>query len=166
MHVGDVVSCPICKKQGLLYPCNGFLTSPGGMCDDENPESEISEACADCIDAEKVARIEEYEFVDYLKGRYKDGVHFRDGLRRTPQLPLLMQREDWAFCCNDLCEFVGSPATYEELLVIVGSCHYWDRIRENRPRDFRRDGPPESLNEISAFRCLHCPKRFWIDQFT
>lgn len=87
-------------------------------------------------------------------------------LRRTPQIPLMMQCDDWVVCCNDLCEFLGSPADMEALLELTDSATYWESGLGHSGRDFRCDGPPESFSEISEFRCFHCHSRYWIDQYT
>ncbi len=92
--------------------------------------------------------------------------HLQKALRITPQIPLMMQRDDWVVCCDEICEFIGIPNNYEELVNYTESAKYWNRGKDEFARNFRKDGHPESLREISKFECMKCHKKYWIDQYT
>ncbi len=80
-----------------------------------------------------------------------------------PSIPTFQQRWEWPICCDDWCEFVGCPKSFDELLSVTKSHIVWPAGFQ---RDFAADGPPEGLYEISLFRCLSCEKRYFVDQFT
>ena len=159
--------CQVCgKKNCSVYKASGFILKADGSHDDEDPDSEIYVACADCIRKGKVARFGEWETDDFLKQNFDNWQDLQKALRITPQIPLMLQKDDWVICCNEISEFTGVPGSYEELIEYTEKAQYWERGISGYSRRFREDGPPESLNEISKFECTKCKKRYWIDQFT
>lgn len=68
------------------------------------------------------------------------------------------QGENWAACCNDYCEYLGTVGTKEleelgiadELFDQNGSCGEWEGVRQNLTKDGHING--------YLFRCLHCGK--------
>lgn len=88
-------------------------------------------------------------------------------LCRTPQVVSYEQDADWVVCCNELCEAQGTLATLEALVEKMDAAQYWSHgPKDTGRRDFRNDGPPESLDEVAFFRCQTCEKDWFIDQFT
>ena len=159
--------CQACGEKGVaVYKAQGFLLKADGTFDDEHPESEVYVACADCILGEKIARFGEWETDDFLRDNFENWVQLRRALRCTPQIPLMMQRDDWVICCGELCEFVGVPRDMEDLIGLTADATYWNRGSSAFARDFHDSGPPESFREISKFQCLHCNRMYWTDQFT
>ena len=90
-----------------------------------------------------------------------------DEFRRTPTFPLFLQGEDWPFCCGDFAEFQGTPKTYEESIRIGREWALWDRkftTYEDLFGDMTLE--PESLREVSLFRCPRCEKEIYTWQCT
>jgi len=108
-------------------------------------------------------RISRYRLVPRWEGPAAELIQ---KLRRTPQSPTYLQWSDWVVCCGDLCEFLGSPGSFQELVRVTRGATFWNHGIADQRRDFEEDGPPEGLEEISLFRCLACGRRYWIDQFT
>ncbi len=69
-------------------------------------------------------------------------------------------------CCGQWGEFIGSPKTFDELIVLQKISQYWHYGPALSGRNFAQDGEPESLWEISQFRCAQCARYYYIDQFT
>ena len=156
--------CDVCGKSNVaVYETMGFPIRDDGTIDDDD---EVVVACVACFSAGKVARMGEASIEEFLKRNYPNWKQLLLELRKTPQIPYCAQEDDWAICCNDLCEFIGVPESFDDLLNFIDSATYWTRGNDAFVRDFRQDGPPESLNEISKFQCLECKRQYWIDQFT
>ena len=76
---------------------------------------------------------------------------------RTPGY-ISWQGENWAACCNDYCEYLGTVGTKEldqlgisdEVFEADGSCDGWDDARKYLVKDGSMCG--------YLFRCLHCKK--------
>lgn len=159
--------CQACGKKGVpVFKANGFLLKADGTYDDDDPDAEVYVACSDCILNGRIARFGEWEMDDFLNDNYENWQELRHALRRTPQIPLMMQRDDWVICCGDLCEFIGVPQDVKDLIRFTSTATFWDRGSSDFARNFQNDGPPESLREISEFQCLHCRRMYWTDQFT
>ena len=45
--LGKGGECPVCSKTEALFPATGFILNADGSYDDEDPNSEVSEACAE-----------------------------------------------------------------------------------------------------------------------
>ena len=159
--------CHACaRKDAPVYKASGFIIKNDGTFDDEDPDSGIYVACEACIKSGKLARFGEWEMTPFLKSMYENWEELRQKLRATPQIPLFLQRDDWVVCCNDICEFTGVPENYEDIVYFTSKANYWARGQNKFSRNFKEDGPPESILEISKFECIHCRKTYWIDQFT
>ncbi len=83
---------------------------------------------------------------------------------QLPDIPLFLQREDWPMCCGEWCEFVGVPGSYEESSGVPASHSYWER----GPAAWRFTDQllPESLREVSLFRCVRCNQPWFTWQMT
>jgi len=108
-------------------------------------------------------KIRRYRLVPEWTGRSAELIQ---KLRRTPQSPLTLQGADWVVCCGDLCEFIGSPKSFDELIHVQATAKYWNHGLGSAGRNFASDGPPEELEEVSVFRCGTCNTLFWVDQYT
>ena len=86
--------------------------------------------------------------------------------QKTPDIPLFIQYHDWPLCCKDITEFIGYPASEEELYTIGEHCIYWEKQISGKKIDFRKIGNPESFKEVSKFQCLHCRGLYFTFQFT
>ncbi|MFD2561176.1 CbrC family protein [Aquimarina rubra] len=188
-------SCDICSER-LGYNYHAFWVNPetneeieiSSACKDCIEHSSLEWSCEfDLMDSfgadHKIIEINKH--IDWNEGEKKRGFLLRydkkpiwegkalellNKLRKTPKIPWLIQRPDWAVCCEDLCEFQGSPKNYEELIDIQKEGTYWDkgdRSKDHIPyhRDFIEHGEPLLFDEISNFKCLHCNRQYWIDQF-
>jgi hypothetical protein len=169
-------TCQVCDRRSVdVYWAVGHIVLPGGA-----EGEECAAACTDCLRGGRVAHISEWATDAtirayarrHLRGRPADErqrleATLRDALRRTPMAPMFLQADDWPMCCGDLTEFTGSPRNLRALIQLTESAVYWEkRAWRNHDIDFEEDGPPESWTDVSEFRCLHCPKRYWVFQFT
>jgi hypothetical protein len=116
--------CDVCgTRERPLYEMWGFLVLDDGTAS-ESPEDQVELACAACINERKIARgHEEFLFEDVYSG-FHNAEELRQEFRQTPAIPLMMQFDDWPVCCDHLCEFTGSPQTYEELLQFVSDATF------------------------------------------
>jgi uncharacterized protein CbrC (UPF0167 family) len=169
-------TCQVCDARGVdVYNAHGNILLPGGK-----EGEDCYAACAACLRAGRVIHIGESEtdrsIRAYVRKYLRDGSAakrkrledtLRDALRRTPRIPLFVQGDDWPLCCGDLTEFTGSPRGLRALIRLSKSAVYWEkRPLEDHDYDFEEDGPPEDWSDVSAFRCLHCDKQYWVFQFT
>ncbi len=170
--------CPCCKKQAPVFVI------------DATPEQEewsalgdrVDELCAGCIRAiplRKLAPREQERTLQqlinhyYPKGTLSGAKRFSkllgicDEFRRTPRMPLFLQSEDWPFCCGDFAEFRGNPASYEESVNIGRQLQLWDRcIADYKELYGDMTLEPESLQEVSLFKCPACSKTVFTWQCT
>ena len=138
--------CQACGKKAFpVYKASGFLLKADGTYDDEDPDSEVWVACSDCILKGRMARFGEWEMDGFLRDNYENWEQLRQALRCTPQIPLMLQRDDWAICCGDVCEFIGVPPDIDDLIRFTKDATYWDRGSSAFARDFENDGAPESF---------------------
>jgi predicted RNA-binding Zn-ribbon protein involved in translation (DUF1610 family) len=166
--------CPICGKSGDAYYIYADIKEPDGS------ESQISEACAECIrrlDPEQVSAWDNEERLPiYLKatpGLDKRAERERlaaiiGELRRTPRLPVFVQWDDWPFCCGDLTEYTGEPSP-AEAKALDREGQYWDRgpaSFHDRAAALVPSAGLAVLGGVSAFRCPRCGKRYWTFQCT
>lgn len=90
-----------------------------------------------------------------------------DDMRRTPQILMFLQNEDWPTCCGDLTEFVGDapPAGHN-----YAEYECWDDsksfVAQFKLSDFYPLGKMEVMNTMSLFHCLHCSSKYWVFQFS
>lgn len=167
--------CHVCDKpQVPVFSAQGEVVREDGTVDDL-----IAVACEPCLKTGKIIHISEWKtdlvIRAYLRRYFTDkGPAFIErrsqelflALRKTPRVPMFMKGDDWPLCCGDLTEFKGSPKDVNELPNVDGPMIYWSEGVKEPVADFKSDGPPESLYEVSFFECLSCDKRYWIFQFT
>ena len=158
----DYPECHVCGTAGVpVYPCQGSLIGEGGPLD---PSQDVYVACEACLKQGRVAHLGERR-TDALIGRYAaDPAAAKALLRRTPRIPFQMQGTDWPLCCGELAEFVGSPSSEEALIEAQAQGAFWNLGPASTDYDAREDGPPESLREVSLFRCRACETLFWVFQ--
>ncbi len=171
----DDDECHVCGKTHIdLYPYQGKLTFENGKVDDD-----IYAACAGCLltkalshncDFEYIKTIDKYLATSNLNTEQQQirKIQLIEKYQKTPDIPLFMQYQDRPLCCNDITEFSGHPVNKEELYKMTENTIYWEKeIKEKSELyDFRKVGNPESLNDVSSFKCLHCNRQFFTFQFT
>ena len=170
--------CPVCGREAKLFDMD---CAPNADEWDVN-EDRVDEMCADCIRRIPLRKLSPREperlaqqiiNQKYPKGslsgqqRQEKWVGLCDEFRRTPEIALFLQGEDWPSCCGDFVELIGSPETEEEAIRIGREMDYWD----HRPASFTElygdmTLEPEDLEEINIFRCLSCDKKVFIWQCT
>lgn len=129
-------------------------------------EPEIEAACAGCINAGLVQK-DDYavaEVQGIINAFAIDKAKVTQKYHRIPNIPLMMQYDDWPMCCGDWCEFFGTPSDYEESVRIPSQHQFWDRRPVKPHWDFELK--PESFSEICLFRCRSCDKTYFIWQPT
>ncbi|SJL84529.1 hypothetical protein [Vibrio palustris] len=165
--------CSFCGEKGVpIYKITGLLIEPGQYQFQDIPEdmenSERDEACESCLKAGKIKLFSEWEIEPILKKHCNNPAEQLEKIRSTPTIPLFLQGLDWVVCCGELCEFKGSPKTYDESIVLVDSYQFWHKGPEDW-KTFWSSGftlEPESLDEVSKFECHQCNKNWFIWQNT
>jgi hypothetical protein len=169
LRVSELGDCQFCERPGVpSYKYTGIIVHPSQAANAAlaAEEPELFAACADCIHAGHV-RKDDYEIsriLDVLNAFATDQARAVSDYHLTPHIPLMMQDEDWPFCCNDWCEFIGNPADDEASVRVPANFTYWDHRPTPCQWDFELR--PESLREVCLFRCLSCPKTYFIWQPT
>jgi uncharacterized protein CbrC (UPF0167 family) len=129
-------------------------------------EPEVCELCSACILGGNVRKSDYQirEMMPIVTTLAADRARAIEEYHRIPEIPLFLQRDDWPMCCGEWCEFVGVPSSYEESRQVPGRYRYWER----GPRGWRSEYEllPESLREISLFRCIVCGGEWFTWQFT
>lgn len=159
--------CHFCESDDVpIYEYNGVILHPDHAANPElaREEPEVSELCAKCILGGHIEKEIEPSIQATLNRFATDKQAALAAFQRTPDIPLFLQFQDWPMCCGQWCEFIGIPASYEESTAIPNQYRYWEREPRAWLADY--DLMPESLREISLFRCLLCAKQFFTWQFT
>ena len=163
----DGEECHLCEtEESPLYLYFGEIIHPEHAANPQlaREEPEISELCAECILSGHVRRNADVRIQKTINRFAKDKQAAWEAFHRTPDIPLFLQYTDWPMCCGDWCEFVGVPSSYDESKVVPDNYHYW----EDSPKAWKSDFElmPETLREISLFRCLDCEEKLFTWQFT
>lgn len=162
--------CHLCEfRQEAVYPYYGEIIDPELARNPElaRQEPEVSELCAGCINGGNVKRTDAWTVSEVVSRFSSEPARAWLGFNKLPNIPLFIQGVfDWPMCCGDWCEFVGSPSSLVELQAAQRSRQYWAKGPSAEPRDFVKDGPPESFQEVSMFACKHCASGYYTDQFT
>lgn len=161
--------CQYCERAGVpVFGYPGMITDPSHAANPElaRTEPEVFELCADCINSSAVKRTDDFQ-ASRLVARFASNP--QEALRsyhRLPDIPLFLQSFDWPICCGTWCVFTGSPSDNAALVAVQSSHQYWQEGPATSGRDFASEGEPESMTEISCFRCDTCGNRHYTDQFT
>lgn len=169
LEESDLGECQHCERPSIpSYAYRGEIINPQLAANVElaSEDNEIFAACADCIHAGNL-RKDDYE-LSQIQGIVNSFATDRELAIRNyyliPHIPLMMQREDWPMCCGDWCEFIGNPPDDNASVRVPFEYEYW----KTRPmkQAFDHELRPESLREVCLFRCLSCPKTYFIWQPT
>ena len=163
----DGTCCHFCESETFpVYSYFGTILHPEYAANPElaRDEPEISELCAECILGGHVERDINPEIEDTINRFAKDRNEALKSYHKIPNIPFFLQYADWPMCCGDWCEFAGVPISNEESINIPNFWNYWER----GPKAWKADYEliPESLHEISLFKCLECEKKYFTWQFT
>ncbi|MGB7324150.1 MAG: CbrC family protein [Rubripirellula sp.] len=163
--------CHYCKRPNVpSFDYNGVILNAEHAANPDLARSDpdIFAACADCIDSGNIAK-HNYELNEIRRCfRHLSGhVDVESAVERynlIPHIPLMLQNDDWPFCCDEWCEFHGNPSTESNIKSLLEEHEDWDF----GPSDFQYADSltPESLREISLFRCFDCGKSYFIWQST
>lgn len=168
--VSELGPCQHCARPDVpAYNFWGEVIDPNLAADVELAieEPELNCLCADCINGGNIRRTDTWAVEDTVSRFAGDEAMVWREFNKLPDIPLFIQGKlDWPLCCGGWTEFIGAPSTLAELLALQKTHQYWKAGPSNTPRDFVRDGPPESLYEVSAFACPACNSRYYTDQFT
>lgn len=163
----EAAACQCCAHEDTpVYGYFGTIIRPELAADPALAVSEptVYEVCADCIHAGLVDKADLTTALRTIATHAADPAAARHALMYLPDIPLFLQGFDWPMCCGNWCEFTGVPASDDALPGLQASHRAWPA--DSHPRDFARDGGPESLCEISMFRCQTCGQGHYTDQFT
>lgn len=159
--------CHFCESdESPIYNYNGVILNPDQAANPDLAKGapEISELCAKCILGENVEKDIAPRIQKTINRFANDKQASLQEFHRTPDIPLFFHYQDWPMCCGQWCEFVGVPTSYEESKGVPQSWNYW----EHEPRAWEADYElmPESLREISLFRCISCERPHFTWQCT
>lgn len=169
MEESDLGECQHCESPGIpSYNYRGEIIDPTLAANSElaSKDNGIFAACAPCIHGGNL-RKDEYELGrvrPIIDSFASDRIAAVRSYHLIPHIPLMMQDEDWPMCCGDWCEFIGNPPDYEASVRVPFEYQFWDHRPVNRKRDYELR--PESLREVCLFRCLSCPRTYFIWQPT
>ncbi|HYE19421.1 MAG TPA: hypothetical protein VEA69_13305 [Tepidisphaeraceae bacterium] len=162
-------TCNHCGRSGVpIYVYTGEIVHSELAADPEDAEAdpEVYEVCARCILGGNLVKssvsVKEVARSLAPNGRVRD--HLIAEYHRMPDIPLFVQWDDWPHCCGEWCEFQGVPASYDESKRVPADDAYWDR--GPKPWSYGAALMPESLQEVSRFRCQTCGKRYFTWQST
>ena len=157
-------SCPICNDEIDLYSASI-----------DGDDEDYSEACINCIKTVPLSWIrpkdDERKIQNLINQKYPKGtksqdqrfalvVELADEYRRSPNIPIFMQRDDWPDCCGDFTEYVGlakSGGSFSDF-ILWGEEDYFTQNGIEGLVD-HEDGVP-------LFKCKECQKRYWLFQTT
>lgn len=156
-----------CTDQ-IIYQYYGEIIDPELAADPElaRDEPEIESLCAACLLGSNTKRTNEYKVEEYIEKFAKDLSYCWQELHKLPEIPLFLQGFTWPMCCGEWTEFYAVPNKIEDLIEIQETHQFWEIGPEENCRVFAEDGAPEDFDEVSQFRCLHCEKKYYTDQFT
>ncbi len=171
--------CHYCDQARTVYPIRAVADDADYW--DKGTE-QIDELCAHCIRVipliSLATRESERWLTAHINSHYPKGtlskelrqtklIGLADRLRRTPEMPLFLQGDDWPFCCGEWCEFLGVPDNGQAAIALVDTDTYWSGGPGTYASEFGdMTLEPEDLEEVSLFRCLHCHQPFFTWQFT
>jgi hypothetical protein len=165
----DEGECHHCGRTvSPLFYYSGVIVDPNLSSDPDlaREEPRVDEACGPCIlsgNLRKDAYIVGIA-TRQLRQFGADVPSMLEGLHRTPEVPLFLQGFDWPVCCGEWCEFTGTPQSYEESVQVPPTRTLWRYGPATW--DYGFDLEPESLREVSLFRCLRCPNLYFVWQCT
>lgn len=163
------VPCQHCGRNDVpVLDYSGSIVEPKLAADIQLAieEPEVYEACAGCIKGGNL-RKSEVRKRTVMSTTRKFAARPEQALEeydRLPDLPLFLQHDDWPMCCGEWCEFTGIPGSDEESKLVPSQHSYW----EGGPALWRSEIGllPESLREVSLFRCVSCSRTWFTWQFT
>jgi len=127
-------------------------------------EPDMDELCVDCINSGNVKRRDYYEFEKTIELYAKDNEYSLREINLLPDIPLFLQGADWPMCCGEWCEFQGCPESYDQSVHFPKKYKYWEQGPKGWDADYEL--MPESLREISLFKCSCCQEEYFTWQFT
>ena len=127
-------------------------------------EPDISELCVDCINGGYVRRSDVYEFETTIQLYSNNKDYSLRELNYLPYIPLFLQGTDWPMCCGEWSEYLGYPESNDKSIQLPNKYQYWQRGPKEWTADYKL--VPESLREISIFRCSKCGSKYFTWQFT
>jgi hypothetical protein len=165
----DSGQCHHCGRTASpLFYYSGTIVDPDLSSDPAlaREEPDVCEACGPCIVGGNLCKNDHViGIATRLLRRFgADIPSMLDALNRTPKSPLFLQDFDWPVCCGEWCEFTGYPRTYEESVQVPSTRTLWRRGPAEW--DYGFDLQPETLDEVSLFRCLHCSRPYFVWQCT
>jgi hypothetical protein len=158
--------CQVCGAQAVpLFECQGSVISDVGTSD---PPKDVYAVCEACVKQGRVARTCEFQTDAVIEKFATDPKAAKELLRRTPPIPVMLQHQDWPICCGQLTEFMGVPDSYEESISIPDDYQFWEAGFRDWKEDWGDDFTlePESLDEVSKFRCRSCGRKIFTWQCT
>lgn len=161
--------CQYCERAGVpVFGYPGVILDPSRAANPElaRTDPDVFELCADCINSSVVKRKDDFEAGQLIARFASDPQAALHAYHRLPDIALFLQRFDWPICCGMWCVFTGSPIDYAALVAVQHTHSYWQEGPAISGRGFASEGEPESMTEISCFRCETCGTRHYTDQFT
>lgn len=153
-----------------IYTYRGRIVDPSLAKDPElaREEPDIDELCAACIVGGNVRKHDHAirEILPTIEAHAADKKRSIEEYHRTPDL-CFFQGRTWPMCCGDLTEFVGDHpvpgSSYEDYEAWQPQDHVVARFKL---RDFYPLEKLRTMHTVALFRCVHCPKKYWVFQYS
>lgn len=175
LQPSDLGACQLCGRADVpSYDYQGEIIHPDAAADPQlaRDEPEVCCLCADCLHSGHVRGDDDAAAQLTIAQAALRRIQTRPAkpcgtaFISCPKRRCFCRAVDWPICCGDWCEFTSSPRHLAELLAAQRSHRYWQTGLGQLARDFAQDGLPESLREVSLFRCLGCGQGMYTDQFS
>ena len=149
----------------IRYDYFGQIVDPDLSFDPEFAlEGSIDNACEDCIKSGNLDKRGD-DMIDFIEAGVDNPDEVLKVYNRMPTIPSFVQYTDLPMCCNQLTEYLGELALFDDR----SDWQYWER---GKPGDrYKAEDVPSNeelhvLGGSAAFKCLECQKKYWTFQFT
>ncbi len=163
--------CHHCERTDApIYSYSGRILDPARAKNPElaRQEPEVYELCADCILGGNVRKHDGGmgRIISLVEAHAADKAQAVEAYHRTPELPFF-QGDTWPICCGEFAEYVGEQPTPG---TTYGDYEPWEPmnalVARFRLEDFYPLDKLPVMHTMALFRCLHCPRRFWVFQYS
>lgn len=163
--------CHHCERTDVpIYTYHGRILNPALAKDVDlaRRDPDVDELCADCILGGNVCKdnVTVKEILRTIESFAADKQRVIEEYHRMPHLPFF-QGEVWPMCCGDLTEYIGDhPSSGTS----YGDYQPWQPmdtlVARFKLEDFYPLEKLPVMYTMALFRCLHCPKRYWVFQYS
>ena len=100
------------------------------------------------------------------EARFKRAVDLCDEVRRTPKIFMFLQNHDWPTCCGDVTEYIGSEPKEGSDFAEYKCWNEDEFLAKFKLSDFYPLNEIEVLHSMALFKCVNCPDKYWVFQYS